>query len=145
MAEVLAILGGGAAATQLLHYGLALLSTTSALSRQIRHAPDRIQSWIDQSSTMLSMLRNLCRTISELDSVTTALVQQCNNDIAAVRLLLRPYRSRIQARRFSTAQQILFVLRREDEVERLMESFRRTFSTMTLSIIAYEARLLDYQ
>jgi ribosomal 50S subunit-associated protein YjgA (DUF615 family) len=133
MAEILALLGGGAAATQLIHYSCLLVSSTSALSHRIRHASDRIQSWNNQSSSMLSVLEELREGNINLGTTTSRMAQQCRGDLIMVRSLLRPFRFRSRARRPSRRQEIFFVLRNEVEVERRLASSRQTFNTMALS------------
>ncbi|KAF2818651.1 hypothetical protein CC86DRAFT_155066 [Ophiobolus disseminans] len=135
MAEAFAILGGSAAVTQLVHYGFVLLSTTSALSRQIRHAPDRIQSWIDQCSTLLHMLDNIRNNITRYNLSTSHFVEQCRGDVVSIRALLRPFRNRLTSRRPSRVQEVLFVVRRETEVESRLESFRQAFNMLALNLI----------
>jgi hypothetical protein len=135
MAEVLAILGGGAAATQLLHYGSIIVSRTSALSRQIRHASDRIQLWVNESTVMLTMLDSFLSSGSTLDPTTMRMVQRCRSDVVEIRSLLRPFRSRSQPRRTSRRQEVFFVLRREDEIERRLSTIRNNFQTMVFALL----------
>jgi hypothetical protein len=135
MAEVLAVLGGGAAATQLLHYGSIIVSRTSALSRQIRHASDSIQLWVNESTVMLTMLDSFLSSCSALDPTTMRMVQRCRSDVVEIRSLLRPFRSRSQPRRTSRRQEVLFVLRREDEIERRFSIIRNNFQTMVLALL----------
>jgi hypothetical protein len=133
MAEIVAI---GAAATQLVHYSVVLISSISALSRSIRHAPDQIQTWLDQSSTTLSILDDVRAGIVHSEQSILYLIDQCRNDILAVRSLLQPVSAQGAVRRRSFQfQEAVFVVRWESQIERRMESFRRTFNTMALSLL----------
>jgi hypothetical protein len=135
MAEVLAILGGGAAVTQLFHYGSVFLSRSSALSRRIRHASDRIQLWVNESTSMLAMLDSFLSSGSTLDPTTMRMIQRCRSDVVDIRSLLRPFRSRSQPRRTSRRQEVFFVLRREDQIERRFSTIRNNFQTMVLALL----------
>jgi hypothetical protein len=133
MAEIVAIV---AAATQLTHHGTAIFSTISALSHAIRHAPNQIQTWLDQSSTTLSILDDICAGINHSEQNIRYLIEQCRDDILAVRSLLQPVSVRGAVRRRSFRfQEAVFVVRRESQIERRMESFRRSFNIMTLSLL----------
>ena len=133
MAEVLAV---GAAATQLLHHGYLLTSTATALTYSIYQAPERIEEWTNQSSTMLSILDNLRASIAHVDQAMLVLVEKCRCDIIAICNLLYPFSTQEPARRNSfRVQQAYFVVRRNSEINRRMKTFRQTFSTMTLSLI----------
>jgi hypothetical protein len=59
MAEILAILGGGAAATQSFHYSLLLFFGTSALSQQMRNSSDAIQFCDAQLSCVFEAIRKI--------------------------------------------------------------------------------------
>lgn len=130
MAEALAILGGGAAAIQLLKYGC---SITTALSRQ-RHAPKMIQSWEYQAFMMLSVLENIRENINNLDKTMLLLAKQCRSDLEVVRLLLNRFRSRLLAQRHPTLRASVFVLRNGDEIESKMELVRRYFEMLAVAL-----------
>jgi hypothetical protein len=113
-----------------------LISSISALSRSIRHAPDQIQTWLDQSSTTLSILDDVRAGIVHSEQSILYLIDQCRNDILAVRSLLQPVSAQGAVRRRSFRfQEAVFVVRWESQIERRMESFRRTFNTMALSLL----------
>jgi hypothetical protein len=135
MAEVLALVGGGAAATQLLHYAIALLSGTSALSHRIRHTSDRIELWVNESSSMLVMLDSILSGVNGIDAATLHMIERCRSDVVEIRVLLRPFRSRSHVRRASRRQEFLFVLLREDEIERRLVAVRNAFQTMSLGLL----------
>jgi hypothetical protein len=135
MAEILAVLGGGAAATQLFHYGFVILSRSSALSRQIRHASDSIQTWVSESTYMLAMLDSFLSSGSIIDPTTMQMIQRCRSDVVVIRSLLRPFRSRSQPHRTSRRKEVFFVLRREEEIERRFVIIRNNFQTMALALL----------
>jgi predicted nucleic acid-binding Zn-ribbon protein len=135
MAEVLAILGGVAAATQLFSYSLVVPSKTSALSHRIRHASDRINQWEQDSLDMAEILDNVHASVDGLDRVTERLMRNCRTELDQFREKLRPFRNQTQAPRPSRRQEIAFVLRKADEIERQLASFRHAFDKVTLSLI----------
>jgi hypothetical protein len=135
MAEIGTILGVAAAATQLLHYTYLLISGTSALSHQLRHAPDRIRSWNEKPTSMLSLLDDIYIGCRECHSAIIRLAQQFRSELVAIRSLLRLLRLRSSARKTSKREAAIFVLRRKGEIEARLASLEHTFNIMALSLL----------
>ncbi|KAH7068393.1 hypothetical protein BKA63DRAFT_570491 [Paraphoma chrysanthemicola] len=94
---------------------------------------------------MRSMLQDVCITVGNLDSALSAVARQCSDDVAAIRSLLRPFRRQIRQHASSKVEKVIFVLRKEDEIERRMESFRRNFGTLSLGIILHSVMRIENQ
>jgi hypothetical protein len=131
MAEALAVFGGAAAAIQILHYSFESFRAASALSHNVRHAPEKIEAWVNQVAAMCSLLDEVQHRFPHLDNVFKRLLTQCRNDTTRLASLLLPFRSANSLRKHSTLTKRTFVVRREAEVERLVSSFDRTFNTLT--------------
>jgi hypothetical protein len=132
MAEVLAILGAGAAAAQLSHYGFLFFSSTSALSHQIRHASDAIEYWDHKSLWMQSTLNNVRGTLHGLDQTTLWLINRCINDVDEVRSLLTRFRARSTGQKHAGLRSKLFVLQKETIIKHKMEAVEHIFNMMAL-------------
>jgi hypothetical protein len=130
MAEVLVALGGAAAATQLVHYGFDFLIAASALSHNIRHAPQNIQGWMDQLTAMIWLLHGAQQTANGFHSGILGLLEECRKDAMKLQLLLRPFRPKNTQQTPSKISQRMFVLRKQTEIERLVVAFRSTFNTL---------------
>jgi hypothetical protein len=130
MAEVLVVLGGAAAATQLLHYGSDLLIAASALSHNIRHAPEKIEGWTSHSAVMVALLDDIQRIVNSLDPGISGLLEQCRKDTVKLQSLLHPFRANSPQRTPSKMSQRTFVMRKQAEIEQLVDSFRSTFNTL---------------
>lgn len=130
MAEVLAVLGGAAALTQLIHYGFVSVSTVSALSHNIRHTADKIDTWIDQSLLMTNLIDDIDCSIRNHTPSTIQLLGQCRNDAARLHTLLATCRKYMPSQKRSRASGTVFVIRKEEEVERIMSSYRNNFNIL---------------
>jgi hypothetical protein len=132
MAEVLTILGVAAAVAQLIHYMCFLVLHTLALSHKLRQALDRIQSWNDELSFMLSILDKICADPRESQTAIVRLAQPCRSELDAIRLLLPPFQFRPSPQKISRRGAALFLLRREDEIKARWASFQRKSAIMVL-------------
>ena len=130
MAEVLAVLGGAAAVAQLLHYTVILSTTASALSHSIRHASEKVQTWLRQSKVMVSIIDGIGPSVVNLDPVIIELLRQCREDTTRLQLLLSPFHTNGSSRERSSTRQRVFVAGHEAEIEKIVASFRSTFNTM---------------
>ncbi|CAN9474776.1 unnamed protein product [Alternaria alternata] len=130
MAEVLAVLGGAAALTQLIHYGFLSVSTISALSYNIRHTADKIDTWIDQSLLMTTLIDDIDYSIRNHTPNTVQLLAQCRKDAARLNTLLATCRKYMPSQKRSKAAGTVFVIRKEEEVERIMLSYRNNFNIL---------------
>jgi len=137
MAEVLAVVGGAAAGSQLLNYGFQALKATSALPRYIRHSPDMVQAWIDQASAMLQYLDDIQHRRGTLDISTSRLLELCRRDAITLQAMLVPFQNAPQVRERSRLRELWFVLRRDHQVERIIGEFIRKYSMMALSLSLY--------
>jgi len=135
MAELLAGIGGAAAATQLLRYGAEFTLFVSALPRHLRHAPDRITAWAERSRAMLGILDAIMDHVKDDDRNTLYLLQQCRKDIMKLESLLHPTLLDSHVSRRARLKSLSFVLRKETDIEHIMISFRSNFSTVVLSMI----------
>lgn len=135
MAEFLVGLGGVAAGTQLLNYGIQILMAASALPRYIRHSPDLMQAWTQQSSDMLQLLEDVERRTGTIDRSTASLLGKCRKDALALRSLLVPFHFGSHVPQRSRLRELWFVLRKDHEVERITSDFNKTFSNMALHLI----------
>jgi hypothetical protein len=130
MAEVLAVLGGAAALTQLIHYGFVSVSTISTLSRNVRHTADKIDTWIDQSLLMTNLIDDIDCSIRNHTPSTVQLLGQCRKDAARLHTLLATCRKYMPSQKRSKASGTVFVIRKEEEVERIMSSYRNNFNIL---------------
>ena len=135
MAEVFAIVGGAAAVTQLIHYGLAAVPAISALSRHVRHAPARIESWIDQSMVMISLLENIESCVPRLDENVERLLRPCRKDADMLISLLQPFHRKSRGPKPSKFTVRIFVLKNEEDIERLLASLRNAFNFLASQIV----------
>lgn len=131
MAELLAILGGAAAFTQLLHYGCASISTTSAFFCSIRHAADEIDTWMHHSSLMIKILDDIENALANHGSNAIQMLDRCRMDVAKLQSLLRQFRRSEPSRRRSKISESLFVVLRKEEIEHTMSSFQNNFGILT--------------
>jgi hypothetical protein len=134
MAEVLAVVGGAAAGSQLLHYGFQALKAASALPRYLRHSPEMVQAWIYQASAMLQYLDDIQHRRGTLNISTSRLLELCRKDAVALQTMLVPFQSAPQVRERSRLRELWFVLRKDHEVERIIGEFIRKYSMATLSL-----------
>jgi hypothetical protein len=121
MAEILAILGGGAAATQLFHYSLLLFSGTLALSQQMRNSSDAIQFWDAQSSCVFEAIRKLRMEPSFQDPTTAMLLEQCFKCTTEVRLLIDRLRNDNKTNKFHKYRAKILIIQKESVINRKME------------------------
>jgi hypothetical protein len=135
MAEVFAIVGGAAAVTQLIHYGLAAVPAISALSRHVRHAPERIESWTDQSMVMISLLDNIQNCVTRLDENVERLLRRCRKNADLLTSLLQPFHQKARGHKPSKFTVRTFVLKNEEEIERLLASLRNAFTFLASQIV----------
>ena len=131
MAELLAILGGAAAFTQLLHYGCASIGTTSAFFCSIRHAADEIDTWMHHSSLMIKILDDIENALVNHGSNAIQMLDRCRMDVAKLQSLLRQFRRSEPSRRRSKISESLFVVLRKEEIEHIMSSFQNNFGILT--------------
>lgn len=122
MAEILAILGAGAAATQLFHYSLLLFSDTSALSQQMRDASDTIQFWDAQSSCVFDAIRSLRTEPSCQDPTTVLLLEQCFKYMTEVRLLMGRFRNNKKTNKFTKFRDKVLLVQKESVINRKVET-----------------------
>jgi hypothetical protein len=135
MVDPFTIIGGVAATTQLSVYGYKLLVATAALPRHVRQAPDRIQAWLNQASTMMVLLDNAQSTMGTPTQGTASLIAQCRKDNTKLYELLQP---RKHMKRKSNKTKILdlaFIMRRQSEVEQLMLSLGHSFQMLAMNLI----------
>jgi hypothetical protein len=131
MAEVLAILGGAAAFTQLLHYGFASVATTSALLYSIRHAAEKIDIWTNHSSLMIRILDDIESALASHGSNAIQMLRRCRKDAAKLQSLLQQSRLSEPSKRRSRVTESLFVVLRKEEIEHAMSSFQNNFGILT--------------
>jgi hypothetical protein len=127
MAEVLAVMGGAAALTQLLHYGLGSFGAASALSHDLRHSSDKIEAWTDQSALMISLLDNIEHSRHNYDQSTHQLLGRCRKDADRLHSLLCPVQVSTPQLKQSKTTERIFVMRKGEEVERIISSYYNTF------------------
>jgi hypothetical protein len=130
MAELLAVLGGVAAFTQLLHYGCASIGTTSALSHKVRHAADKIDAWVNHSSIIIKLLDDVGKTALSHNPNAIRMLEQCRKDAASLQSLLHQHQSDSLSKRRSKVSESVFVVLREEQVEYIMASFRNNFTIL---------------
>jgi hypothetical protein len=130
MADPITILGGAAATTQLSVYAYKLLVATAALPRHLRQAPDRIQAWLNQASTMMVLLDNAQIIMGVPDQGTASLIDQCRRENVKILELLLPYQ---RLKRAKTHHRIL--VRQRSDVEQHMLSFGSSFQMLSLNLI----------
>jgi disulfide bond formation protein DsbB len=130
MAEVLAVLGGAAALTQLIHYGIASVSAASALSHSIRHTEDTIDSWVNQSLIMSKLPDDIQKLVSSFTPEIVQILNECRKDATRLRLLLETCRRNTPTEKRSRISQSFFIMKNEKEVERIMSSYRSSFGML---------------
>jgi hypothetical protein len=130
MAEVLAVLGGAAAVTQLIHYGIASIGSASALSHNIRHTSDKIDTWVSQSLVMTNILDDIERMVISCTPNIVQLLEQCRKDATRLCSLLKAYQENTPSRKRSRTSEKVFVVMKKEEVERIMSSYRNNFSIL---------------
>jgi hypothetical protein len=134
MAEILAIVGGTAAGSQLLNYGVQSVKLASALPHYIRHSADMVQAWACEVSAMLHYLDHIEQRIGRLDTNTTRLLALCRRDAVALQSLLLPYEAASQIQKRLRLRELWFVLRKDHEIERAVTAFQRKYSLLTQSL-----------
>jgi hypothetical protein len=135
MAEVLAVLGSVAALTQLIHYGIVSVSTASALSNTIRHTADKIDTWMDQSLVMTNLIDEIEQSMLSHTPSTIRLLSQCRKDASRLGSLLSVCRRTKPLPKRSKTSETVFVIRKAEEVERIVLSYRNNFSILASYLI----------
>jgi hypothetical protein len=130
MAEVLAIVGGLAAGTQLMHYGYKLPTAASALSRHLRHPSETIETWVHESTAITSLLDRIQYDIGILDHSITWFLGQCRKNTRELEAMLQPFTSKTPSSKPSTRAQRTFIVIKRGEVERLLQSTSRIIDKM---------------
>jgi hypothetical protein len=135
MADPITILGGAAATTQLSVYAYKLLVATAALPRHLRQAPDRIQTWLNQASTMMMLLDNAQSVMGVPDQGTASLFDQCRKNNARIFEILHPHKRLRRASNHTRLLDLVFHVRRRSDVEQLMLSFENSFQMLAMNLM----------
>jgi hypothetical protein len=135
MAELLIVVGGVAAGTQLFHYGMKTLTAAAALPRYNRHAPEIVKGWTEQVAAMLHCLDTMQQRIDNLDSTTIRLLDLCRKDAVALLAILLPSQSQLRLQKHGRLRELVFVLRKEREIEALIKTFDQKFTRTMLSLL----------
>jgi hypothetical protein len=135
MAELLIVVGGVAAGTQLFHYGMKTLTATAALPRYSRHSPEIVKGWTEQVTAMLHCLDTMQQRIDNLDSTMICLLDLCRKDAVALLAILLPSQSQLRLQKHRRLRELVFVLRKEREIEALMKTFDQKFTRTMLSLL----------
>lgn len=131
MGEVLAVVGGIAASAQLFHYGSEFLAAAAALPGHVRHAPDRLQSWLGRLSTMKTLIDEAHSRISTKHRGIRFLLAECRKHTDQLGILLQPWLNRSAGQARGRLENLAFILWRQRKIEMLLLSFNRDFKMLT--------------
>lgn len=118
------------ALTQLIHYGFVSVSTVYALSHKIRHTANNIDTWIDLAVLMANLIDDIDCSIRNHTPSTVQLLGQCRKDSAKLHTLLTTCRKYTLLQKRSKESGPVFVIRKEEKVERIMSSYRNNFNIL---------------
>jgi hypothetical protein len=135
MADPITIIGGAAATAQLSVYAYKLFVATAALPRHIRQAPDYIQAWLNQASSMMVLLDNAQSMMGATDQGTALLIDQCRTGNVRILEILRPHKRLKRSRNHRRILDLVFFMRQRSDVEQLMLSFRNSFQMLAMHLI----------
>lgn len=134
MAELLAVVSGVAAGTQLFHYGMRTFTTASALTRYRHHAPEIVRGWTDEISAMLHYIDTVRERGGAIDLNTTRLLELCRKDALALLAILQPLRDGGRLSKHQRLREIVLVLRKQGEVDALMRAFDQKYTRIMLTL-----------